>query len=144
MRLLPSWCSFIRTSSVSRTCAPLPTAAGPNTRGASQPGNYHQEDKIQGRRVWDRLVAYRNRSPGEGASFPTSLSGKSHGVPAPLPSGPGGCHGYTGCPSCSRRFRETEGMQGHQTCSSHHFSRVFPPKWAGSRYQPDPGFLQAI
>lgn len=111
MRLLPSWCSFIRTSSVSRTCAPLPTAAGPNTRGASQPGNYHQEDKIQGRRVWDRLVAYRNRSPGEGASFPTSLSGKSHGVPAPLPSGPGGCHGYTGCPSCSRRFRETEGMQ---------------------------------
>lgn len=96
---------------MSRTCARLRSAAGPNSRGASQPGNYHQEDKIQGRRVWDRLVAYRNRSPGEGASFPTSLSGRSRGVPAPLRSELGGCHGYTGCPSCSRRFRGTEGMQ---------------------------------
>lgn len=65
LRLFPSFYSFIHTTFVPRTCARLRAAAGPDTRGASQPGNYHQEDKIQSRRVRDRLVAYRN--PGEGA-----------------------------------------------------------------------------
>lgn len=36
---------------MSRTCVRLHTAAGLDIRGASQPGNYHQEDKIQGTRV---------------------------------------------------------------------------------------------
>lgn len=67
LRLFLSFYSFIHTTFVSRTCVRLHTAAGPDTREASQPGNYHQEDKIQGRRVQDRLVTYRNRNPGEGA-----------------------------------------------------------------------------
>lgn len=67
IRLFLSFYSFMHTTFVSRTCVRLHAAAGPNTRGASQPGNYHQEDKIQGRRLRDQLVAYTNRNPEEGA-----------------------------------------------------------------------------
>lgn len=52
-RPFPSFYSFIRTTFASRTCARLHAAAGLDIRGASQPGNYHQEDKIQGSRVQD-------------------------------------------------------------------------------------------
>lgn len=67
LRLFLRFYSFTHATFASRMCVHLHAAAGPDTRGAPQLGNYHQEDKIQGRRVWDQLVAYRNRNPRDGA-----------------------------------------------------------------------------
>lgn len=120
LRLFPSFHSFIHTTFASCTCACLHAAAGLDIRGASQPGNYHQEDKIQGRRVQDGSLQ-EQESWGRGLipHHPClgMVLGKSQGIRA-------SSFAIRRVLEVPNLCWEMEGYQGIKTCSSHHFSQI--------------------